>query len=80
MSPRDVNKNDLAIARAIEEIRYESGLGLIAVAQGSSVSLQQISKYERGKSRITAARLYELAVLFNRPIEHFFKYMDKGEK
>ena len=38
------------------------------------VSFQQLQKYERGKNRVSAARLVLIAEAFNIPVQNFFEY------
>lgn len=42
-------------------------------ARGLDMSFQQIQKYETGANRISASRLYEIAVLFGVPVSAFFE-------
>ncbi len=39
------------------------------------MSFQQVQKYENGKNRISASRLYDLARVFDVSVEHFFEDM-----
>jgi transcriptional regulator with XRE-family HTH domain len=39
------------------------------------LTFQQVQKYERGTNRISASRLYDLARIFDVPVEFFFEEM-----
>jgi transcriptional regulator with XRE-family HTH domain len=54
------------------------GLGLSSseFAETIGVSYQQVNKYERGISRISAGRLYEMARAMNTPITYFYEGVD----
>jgi transcriptional regulator with XRE-family HTH domain len=43
------------------------------LGQESGVSFQQIQKYESGKNRISAARLYEICLALGLPIASMFE-------
>ena len=49
------------------------GLTLDEVAGALGVSLQQVQKYERGVSTISAAALWRAAVLLRTPVGSFFE-------
>ncbi len=52
-------------------------LGMNQTKLGSSIGLtfQQVQKYEKGKNRISASRLYALSGTLDVPIEYFFSDM-----
>ncbi len=52
-------------------------LGMTQTDLGDAVGLtfHLVQKYERGTNRISASRLYDLARVFDVPIEHFFEDM-----
>jgi transcriptional regulator with XRE-family HTH domain len=43
------------------------------LAESIGIRFQQIQKYECGANRVTASRLYELAVALNVPVNYFFE-------
>ena len=43
------------------------------LAQQLGITFQQIQKYESGKNRLSAARLYEICQVFDVPIASMFK-------
>jgi transcriptional regulator with XRE-family HTH domain len=44
------------------------------------VTFQQLQKYEHGINRISAGRLYEISVVLDLPIAHFFEGAPKLTK
>src|ERR1051325_1361611 len=63
---------DLRVARRIRARRLRSGMTLQALAEGIGVAFQQAHKYERGQSRISAGRLFQIAKALKTPISYFF--------
>ncbi len=53
------------------------GLTQEKLADLIGVTFQQIQKYEQGKNRISAARLYDLSIILQTPIQFFFDEMDE---
>jgi transcriptional regulator with XRE-family HTH domain len=44
------------------------------------VTFQQIQKYESGKNRLGAARLYEICLVFDVPIASMFEDIPRNQK
>jgi transcriptional regulator with XRE-family HTH domain len=63
---------DLRVARRIRERRLCLGMTQQQLARCIGVAFQQAHKYERGLSRISAGRLYDIAAALQAPIEYFF--------
>jgi transcriptional regulator with XRE-family HTH domain len=55
----------------------KKGITLATVAEGASTSYQQIQKYESGRERISAGRLYQLSLTLAVPIRYFFEGLPK---
>ncbi|NNF23905.1 MAG: helix-turn-helix transcriptional regulator [Rhodobacteraceae bacterium] len=66
------NPIDTHLGKKIREARILRGMSQSDVAQGLGMSFQQVQKYESGANRIAAGRLYEVSVLLNFPVEHFY--------
>jgi transcriptional regulator with XRE-family HTH domain len=58
----DDGRVDAAIGERIRRRRAELGLTQAQLARRLGVSYQQVQKYERGANRISASRLYGLAL------------------
>ena len=66
----DIN---LHLGKRVRNRRRLLGLTQQQVAEKCSVRFQQIQKYECGASRISAARLWELAHALQVPVGYFFE-------
>ena len=71
---------DQRVAERIRERRKRLGLTQQAVARMIGVAFQQAHKYERGLSRISAGRLYQLSVALRAPINYFFATEEPAAK
>jgi transcriptional regulator with XRE-family HTH domain len=71
---RTLRSNDIDgfVAERIRACRKASGLSQSRVAEELGVTFQQIQKYEQGTNRISAGRLFQLAALFNVPIQALY--------
>jgi Predicted transcriptional regulators len=72
MSSKRVGANDLAVAERIRTHRKALGLSQTELAEKLGLTFQQIQKYEHGTNRIGAGRLYELAGIFNVPVQSLY--------
>lgn len=73
MSHRDMDEVDKLVAERVLYSREKAGLTQIDLGKKLGISFQQVQKYERGKNRITAGRLYAIAEACNVPIETMFE-------
>ncbi len=64
---------DAYIGKQIRDKRIKRQMTLLDVAEAIGVSYQQIQKYERGITKISASTLYKLSNLFDIKLELFFK-------
>jgi transcriptional regulator with XRE-family HTH domain len=69
---KPVSEIDRHISSRLRIARHESGGSQVSSAETLGITFQQIQKYESGKNRISAGRLFELAELYGKPIEWFF--------
>ena len=63
---------DEQIGRRIRDRRRLSGLSQHELAKDLGISHQQLQKYEAGKNRISASRLWRCAEILATPISDFF--------
>lgn len=63
---------DREIGQRLRGARTLRGFSQSEVAEKVGLSFQQIQKYEAGHSRVTAAKLSELAEVFALPVGFFF--------
>ncbi len=66
---------DQHVGARIRERRVMLGLSQQQLAQMIGVTYQQAHKYERGLNRISAGRLYEIALTLRVPVAWFFEGM-----
>jgi transcriptional regulator with XRE-family HTH domain len=64
---------DLHVASRLHERRVVLGISQLKLAAAMGLSFQQVHKYEQGKSRISAGRLYEFGKALGVPITFFFE-------
>jgi len=64
---------DRHVGNRIRERRIMLGLSQQQLAQMIGVTYQQAHKYERGLNRISAGRLFEIALVLNVPVSWFFE-------
>ncbi len=58
-------------AQKLRALRVFKKVTLRQLAEALGVTFQQIQKYEKGKTRINAAKLYLMADYFDVPISYF---------
>ena len=64
---------DKKIGEKIKQIRKSLGLSQIELAERVGVSFQQIQKYEKGASKISAFRLHQISEALGTDIATFFE-------
>ena len=63
---------DRLIGRNIRVCRAARGWTQTELADRIGVTYQQVQKYERGSCRISASRLYRMALVLGQPVVSFF--------
>lgn len=63
---------DTHVGHRLRALRTLRGLTQQDVAQGLGISFQQVQKYELGRNRISASKLFDIAKILNVPPAHFF--------
>ena len=66
------------VGERIRARRTELGLTQEELARQLSISYQQVQKYETGANRISAGRLYEIALELDVGASYFFEGFDSG--
>ena len=59
-SPRTISAVDIYIGARMRERRHALNLSQAGLGEVLGVSFQQVQKYEGGKNRVSAARLFEI--------------------
>lgn len=73
---RSASAVDTYVGQRILDRRQLIGMTQREFAEALDLSYQQIQKYEAGKSRVSAGRLYEMAQALQVPVQYFFEGCD----
>ena len=74
MNPKGTTNKDVKLGARLRRLRILRGFSQSELGDRlGGLTFQQIQKYERGANRISATRLYEIAVLLKVPITYFFE-------
>ncbi len=68
--PTDIDRH---VGRRLREGRLSHGYSQDQLAKALKVTFQQVQKYETGRNRIGAGRLWEIACFLRVSPEYFFK-------
>jgi transcriptional regulator with XRE-family HTH domain len=63
---------DTFVGLKLRDARLASKLSQGNVGQHLGISFQQVQKYETAANRVSASKLFEMAKLFQLPVQHFF--------
>ncbi|WP_269715623.1 helix-turn-helix domain-containing protein [Caulobacter sp. NIBR2454] len=66
------NPTDVHVGARIRLRRKHLGISQTQLAEGLSLTFQQVQKYERGVNRVSASKLYDMARTMGVPISYFF--------
>lgn len=69
---RATTRIDKQIAERLKARRLESGTTQERLAALCGITHQQVQKYENGKNRVSASRLFEIAGHLGFPVESFY--------
>lgn len=72
MKRQSVKMIDCHIGKRLRILRHQNGMSLEVLAGMLGVSQQQVSRYELGQHRLSAAQLYRLSCYFSVPLSWFF--------
>ncbi|MCX4196698.1 helix-turn-helix domain-containing protein [Methylobacterium organophilum] len=70
--PKRTTERDIRIGYRIKRAREAMRMSQTALADDLGITFQQLQKYERAKSRISAARLQDVANLLGVPVASFY--------
>lgn len=76
----DAKRVDYHVGERIRERRAELGLTQEDLGAALQISYQQIQKYETGANRVSAGRLYEIAVALGVDVAYFFDGYDTDSR
>ncbi len=66
---------DAHVGARVRQRRTLLGMNQTKLGEELGLSFQQVQKYENGKNRVSASRLYDLSRVLDVSIEHFFEDM-----
>jgi transcriptional regulator with XRE-family HTH domain len=72
-SPRSINAVDIYIGARMRERRLALNLSQAGLGEVLGLSFQQVQKYEAGKNRVSAARLFEICRILNLSLSSMFE-------
>ena len=78
MAAKTATADDVAVGARITELRKATGLSQKALAEMIGVTFQQVQKYEKGKNRIGASRLQDIAKRFGVPVSALYGDENEG--
>jgi transcriptional regulator with XRE-family HTH domain len=73
METRDPSEIDRIVSERILARRNELAMSQPQLAERVGVTFQQVQKYENGKNRVSAGRLYEIAKALGVTIQYFYE-------
>jgi transcriptional regulator with XRE-family HTH domain len=63
---------DIHVGKKLKQLRVLRGMTQTEVAQGLNISFQQVQKYELGRNRISASKLFEISRILGVSPSYFF--------
>ena len=69
---RKPNPIDVHVGMRVHIRRTMRGMSQSKLGEALNVTFQQVQKYEKGKNRISASRLYQISQTLDVPISYFF--------
>ena len=69
---------DIHVGKKLKSLRILRGLTQTDVANGLHISFQQVQKYELGRNRISASKLFEISKILVVEPKYFFDGLDDG--
>lgn len=73
MAQLPAEMTDKLIGQRIQQKRKEFGYSAEKLSECINLSQQQLSRYERGASKINVNHLIDIAIFFKTPINWFFQ-------
>ena len=74
----DIHPVDKFVGAKVRMARLNENLSQTELAEKLGITFQQVQKYESGKNRISASRLYDIAHIVKSDVAYFFAEYDDG--
>lgn len=75
--PKRLTALDRHVGARVRLARQSRGISQGDLGRQVGLTFQQVQKYERGFNRISAGRLYEMAIILDVDVTFFFEGLDK---
>lgn len=69
----DPNPVDVFVGQKLKIRRNLIGITQEGLAEAAGITFQQVQKYEKGKNRLSASRLFQFARVLDVPVSYFFE-------
>ena len=69
----DPNPVDVFVGQRLKSRRNLIGITQENLAEASGITFQQVQKYEKGRNRLSASRLFQFARVLDVPVAYFFE-------
>jgi len=79
VAPRSATAVDAYIGARMRDRRHELKMSQLALGKALGVTFQQIQKYERGKNRVSAARLFDICKVLNVSLASMFEPIQRRD-
>ena len=66
---------DIHVGKRVRQRRKMMGITQEKLGETLGLTFQQVQKYERGTNRISASKLFEMAVFLKVPVSYFYEDM-----
>ena len=76
MTSETPNPIDVHVGQRVRLRRKQRGLSQGRLADALGLTFQQIQKYERGTNRVSASKLYGIAMVLGVPVGFFYEGLD----
>jgi len=70
---------DRHVGLRIRMRRKEMGVSQERLAEALGITFQQVQKYERGANRVSASKLWEIALALKTPVGYFYDGLGEGD-
>lgn len=67
------NPVDIYVGQKLKARRNLIGITQETLAESTGITFQQIQKYEKGKNRLSASRLFQFSRVLDIPVSYFFE-------